>query len=369
MFLDIVTKAEAHLADELPFVIYRKPNETGINAIFQNDTTLRYVRDYSESGFVFAPFDSQKEAVLIAANETLQAFDFDKVVTTTVQLPTVKLHPQAKKHYVAKLKSAIGEIQKDHPKVVLSRRLEVGCTLSPFILCERLLAHYPTAFCYLWYHPKVGMWLGATPEILVQVENKQVMAMSLAGTQNKNTSELPVWGEKEIGEQALVTEYIAKALANSVVDLKISELESIPAGNLWHLRTKLSGTLQNTITDVIKSLHPTPAVCGFPKEWAKNYIQDHEGYDREFYTGYLGELNLRLTKVRSSGQKNQEIGAFRSIKTVTRLYVNIRCMQLINSKAYIYVGGGLTHDSIPELEWQETVAKSKTMLRILLDQN
>jgi isochorismate synthase len=370
MFLDIVTKTEAHLAKDLPFVIYRRPHETAVNGIFQTDAKLRYSIDYSECGFVFAPFDTTRGAVLITADETLQALDFSEKDVPSVQQIPLKTEPHSKGIYLEKLKKGISEIQKnDYRKVVLSRRLEVGCALSPIVLLRRLLARYPTAFCYLWYHPEVGMWLGATPEILVQVENRQVMAMSLAGTHSNEIGQLPIWGEKELAEQALVTDYIAKALENNVSDLEISALESIPAGKLWHLRTKLTGTLQNTVSEVIKALHPTPAVCGIPKDWAKNFIQGQESYDREFYTGFLGELNMRETKGRSADKKNQEIRAFRSIKKSTRLYVNIRCMQLKNSKALIYVGGGITYDSIPELEWQETIAKSKTMLSILFDQN
>ncbi|MCJ7467148.1 MAG: chorismate-binding protein [Maribacter sp.] len=370
MFLDIITKTEAHLAKDLPFVIYRRPHETAVNALFQNDAKVRYSINYTESGFVFAPFDTARGAILIAADETLQAIDFTERVVPSVRQNLLKINPQTKKIYLEKVKNAIDEIKKnDYRKVVLSRQLDVGCSLSPIVLLQRVLARYHSAFCYLWYHPKVGMWLGATPEILVQIENKQVMAMSLAGTHSSDKGQLHVWGAKEIGEQAFVTEYIAKALENNVSDLKISASQSVPAGKLWHLRTKLTGTLQNTLSDIIKALHPTPAVCGIPKEWAKNYIQGHESYDREFYTGFLGELNMRQTKARSADNKNHELRAFRPIKKSTRLYVNIRCMQLKNSKALIYVGGGLTRESIPELEWQETVAKSTTMFSILFGQN
>jgi isochorismate synthase len=370
MFLEIVAKTEAHLEKDLPFVIFRRPHETAVNAIFQTDAKLRYSIDYTESGFIFAPFDTARGAILITADETVQALDFSEMEVPDAQETPLDTNIRSKEIYIEKLKKAISEIQgNDYSKVVLSRRLEVRCLLSPLVLLRRLLARYPTAFCYLWYHPKVGLWLGATPEILVQVENGQVMAMSLAGTHSNEIGQLPVWGEKELREQALVTEYIAKALENNVSDLEISALESIPAGKLWHLRTKLTGTLQNSVADVINALHPTPAVCGIPKEWAKNFIQCQESYDREFYTGFLGELNLRESKGRRDDQKNEEIRAFRSIKKSTRLYVNIRCMQLKNSKALIYVGGGLTRDSIPELEWQETVAKSKTMLSILFGQN
>ena len=73
---------------------------------------------------------------------------------------------------------------------------------------------------------------------------------------------------------------------------------------------------------------------------------------------------------RSKNSKNQENKSYRTVKSITELYVNLRCMKLTAGIASIFVGGGITKDSIPEQEWQETIAKSKTMLGILAkDQN
>ena len=83
-----------------------------------------------------------------------------------------------------------------------------------------------------------------------------------------------------------------------------------------------------------------------PKEISKEFILSNEGYDREFYTGFLGELNLTNTER-------------------THLFVNLRCMKLTDNKATIYVGGGITKDSTAEREWDETQHKSKTMLNLL----
>jgi isochorismate synthase len=95
---------------------------------------------------------------------------------------------------------------------------------------------------------------------------------------------------------------------------------------------------------LIDALHPTPAVCGLPKESAKEFILENEGYDRSFYTGFLGEL---------------------SVENRSNLFVNLRCMQVKDATYYIYIGGGITSASVPEKEWEETVAKSKVMLRVL----
>ena len=129
--------------------------------------------------------------------------------------------------------------------------------------------------------------------------------------------------------------------------LKVSPIETIKAGNVLHLLTKIYGALKldkYNLKNFINALHPTPAICGIPRKKAKQFILDSEGYNREFYTGFLGELN--------SEERSE-------------LYVNLRCMQLKQNNAIIYVGGGITKDSIPEKEWIETVNKTNTIKKVL----
>jgi isochorismate synthase len=95
---------------------------------------------------------------------------------------------------------------------------------------------------------------------------------------------------------------------------------------------------------VIQLLHPTPAVCGLPKEQSKAFILENENYDRTFYTGFLGELNM---------------------ENKTDLFVNLRCMEICESQANLFMGCGITKDSIPEKEWEESINKSFTMKRVL----
>ena len=127
------------------------------------------------------------------------------------------------------------------------------------------------------------------------------------------------------------------------------------AGQLIHIKTDIEGTLKepSQLKEVIQILHPTPAVCGFPKEVTKDFILMNEGYDRKYYAGFLGEFNHNFEKATHA----------------TELYVNLRCMQIeINNEtieANLYIGGGITKDSIPEKEWLETVNKSKTIKNIL----
>jgi isochorismate synthase len=157
----------------------------------------------------------------------------------------------------------------------------------------------------------------------------------------------PTWGAKEKEEQEMVTQYIKDVLKDKVEDLCVSQTRNSRAGQLWHLRSDVSAQIEAGQTkEIINTLHPTSAVCGMPLQEARKFILENEGYERKFYTGYLGELNL--------GSKSD-----------IQLYVNLRCMELVEGKALIYVGGGITANSDPDKEWQETIEKSHTMLNIL----
>jgi isochorismate synthase len=119
------------------------------------------------------------------------------------------------------------------------------------------------------------------------------------------------------------------------------------------------------LKDLVTALHPTPAVCGLPLTDAKRFIQDNEKYQRAYYTGFLGELNYKEERTRNRNRRNQENSAYRSVVRTSELYVNLRCMQKVGDSFIIYVGGGITADSDPKKEWQETESKAQTMLRLL----
>ena len=212
---------------------------------------------------------------------------------------------------------------------------------------KKLVQTYANAFVYVWFHPKVGLWFGATPETLLHFSEHSFKTMSLAGTQVYNEKEEVVWRSKELEEQQLVTDFIENQLKSIAFNLKVDKTKTVKAGNLLHLRTRVEGDLNKTATlkELIRSLHPTPAVCGLPRESAKRFINQNENYKRTFYTGFLGELNF----------ENQK----------SSLFVNLRCMSIEDKIASIYVGGGITKDSNAKREWEETIAKSKTMKKVL----
>jgi len=241
-------------------------------------------------------------------------------------------------------------------KVVPSRRETINLKEN-FNLPEAFIAltkHYPDAFVSFFSIPEKGTWIGASPEILVEINETGIFRTSaVAGTQpwNRGTDLSSVaWTQKEIEEQAYVSRYII----NSFKKIRLREFEefgpkTIRAGNLVHLRTDYKVNLSEVNfpqlgSVMLKLLHPTSAVCGMPKESAAAFLKTYEKYDREFYSGYLGPVNM---------------------ENRIALFVNLRCAQLMHQKAYLYAGAGITSDSNPDKEWRETLIKNQTIKDIL----
>jgi isochorismate synthase len=354
--------------DALPFVLYRKPNTHQIIGMYQDDDRVYYTNNFTESGFVFAPFNSEEEAVLIPKDQSdILILEDDFEVSESSKLKSIDHLDTARSFHINLVNKAKAEIESNlFKKVVLSRKETISLhDNNPLELFKRLLKKYSNAFVYCWYHPKIGLWLGATPETLLSVTGQRFTTMSLAGTQTEHRCNKVTWTPKEINEQRLVTQFIESRLEPLVTGLSTAKVETIKAGLLYHLRTKISGILQANLKDVVAALHPTPAVCGLPQKDTKQFVLDNENYNREFYTGFLGEVNIKEIKSRNTNRRNVENSAYSAIKTVSNLYVNLRCMQLTDTKAHIYVGGGITSESIAEKEWEETCNKAKTMKMVL----
>ena len=366
-------KLEQQLEAQLPFVAYRHPNSDELHLQLQQDAKLEYLENFQQEGFVFAPFDDQQHTIffdrksaefskLNYAAEELTSEETTSATTFETTLQQKSFHENLVEKGVEAIKNSALE------KVVLSRKQVLVVKTQPIEYFKRLLKNYPTAFVYCWYHPQVGLWLAATPETLVKTQNNRFKTMALAGTQVFEGTTDVSWGEKEKEEQAIVTRTIENALTNikGIERLQISEVHTHRAGNVVHLKTDISGVFQkDSLAKILTRLHPTPAVCGLPKQMAKEFILKEEAYDRAFYSGYVGELNIQVEKPRNPRKRNVENSAFNLIERQSNLYVNLRCMQLLENKAMLYIGGGITIDSNPNAEWEETLRKAETMQKVL----
>jgi len=348
--MEFTNQLKNALNKKLPFVAFKWPNESNFTLLIQKDDYLNLSKDFGQAGFVFASFKKTEKTILIPFNKAdLSIFSVPNDVTTVELTKLKKIKKKSslnKNDYSLAITKAIKQIKnKAFNKVVLSRRIKIDISSLNFIkLFHNLMNQYSGAFTYIWHHPKVGTWAGATPEKLLELKGDTFSTMALAGTQIIKENKEIFWNKKEKEEQQWVTKFISNALRNNKIPFTLSKPFSLKAGHLAHICTEIHGVLPNDIpfSHLISSLHPTPAVAGMPRQNAIDFISNNEMYKREFYTGFLGIINNHKTK----------------------LFVNLRCMQIKPKKVYIYVGGGITADSVPLNEWQETKAKSETLLKL-----
>jgi isochorismate synthase len=243
-------------------------------------------------------------------------------------------------------------------KVVPSRRrrIDLSSDFDVVAAFQKLCDAYPNALVSFVSSPETGSWLGATPEVLVSVEDKTTFrTVALAGTKPYHEGinlKSVAWTQKEIEEQALVERYIISCFKK----IRVREYEehgpkTVVAGNLMHLKSDFMVDMKainfpQLGSVMLQLLHPTSAVCGMPLETAQKFLEENEGYDREYYSGYLGPVN---------------------VGTNINLFVNLRCMQLSDGAGWLYAGAGVTADSVPEQELAETNIKLSTLLSVILD--
>lgn len=254
-------------------------------------------------------------------------------------------HAETKEEYLHTLQNVIEVIKGEQlPKLVYSRR-KIFTEFGRIDLKEsfnRLCESYPNAFRYI-FNDGENAWMGAFSEVLGKFSKAtcEFETMSLAGT-------LPVseeWSEKEIEEQKPVTAYIQNVLENYAGNIQVSDTYDHISGNIKHLRTDFKAVIQPEDLDlIIAELHPTPAVCGIPKEVCKRNIQKFEKFPRELYAGFI-----RIETEES-----------------VMYFVNLRCARLYQDAVHVFVGGGITAQSNPEKEWRETELKSEAILKNLV---
>lgn len=350
----ILTKAKNHFKQKLPFVLYFKPNSDKINGFFQQNNTLFEANNFDEKGFVFSIFNGT-QTVLIPESESEIMYEVFQKNEIEIQEKELNFQDEiAKNSFEILVDKGIQAIKNNQfKKVVLSRKESVDLVnFDLFNAFSNLVHLYPSTFVYCFYHPKIGLWLGATPEQLLKAKDNFFKTIALAGTQKDQGSDEVIWATKEKEEQQFVTDYIIEKVKNIASEITVSSPYSVKAGSVWHIKTDISGVLNLGfgLKKIIQLLHPTPAVCGFPKQESKEFILENEDYNRNFYTGFLGELNFEIQ---------------------TDLFVNLRCLEielasnLALTKAHLFMGCGITKDSIPEKEWEESCSKSMTMKRVL----
>ena len=310
-------------------IIFKLPNDGQWYTVKQVPTSDA-VKFFSFDTTVRAEFFGTIEPIKISEATFPALSTFENEVSTTVSDDASSY--QKKVSSITKLISS-GAAE----KVVLSRKtFRSGRPHLPTLL-KNLSAAYPTAFTYL-FDFQGDVWCGSFSEILgiYDQQNRILATMSLAGTVAVDEA----WTHKEYAEQQAVTDYIQKILLQYTGELQISGPADHISGNIKHLRTDIQCTLeQKDLESVIARLHPTPAVCGVPKEAALDIIEEYENHAREFYSGYSQVI----------------------FQDKIYYFVTLRCGKLYENGALLYVGGGLNKDSDPLKEWQETERKANAL--------
>ena len=316
----------------LAFVSYRLPDTKTIKYLTGN--VFRSLTD-GESAFVFAPFTPGQKPFYIKGNS-----DVSKSYSVKSPLGVGGPRSTSKKQFIDLVRKIKTEIRSgSFKKIVTARILSIDkpSSFDPVVLFEKLCTGYVGAFVSMTFIPGVGLWIGASPEVLVSETATKLTTYSLAGT--KVVNDKTEWTPKEKEEQEIVTDFILKQLGKTIPDnITIKGPVTHEAGRVKHLLSvfTIHHRGKSVWKQVVKALHPTPAVGGMPQHKAVKFISQEESFDRSFYAGYLGPVNYNAK---------------------TDLFVNLRCMEVTDTSLLFYAGCGITADSEPEKEWQETEEK------------
>lgn len=359
MIVEEINKLDVLIKENQSFAVYRIPGE---NKLYISDSPSQVVTYQSinelnhQKGFVIAPFhitDSTPLVLIQATSRTLKfqpediGIKFTKEYKKTAPSPIEKIYEEKFTAFTNPIKDKLFK------KLVLSRSMTIDREehFSPALAFLAACVKYTRSYIYLCHTPQTGTWLGSTPEMLLSGNKNVWNTVAIAGTQPLQNGALPTnWDDKNLIEQMLVAYYIRAQLASFNIHASEKGPYTVRAGELAHLRSDYIFSLpdNNRLGDLLKLLHPTPAVSGFPKEKAFRFILENEGYNRLYYSGFIGWIDP---------------------DSKSDLYVNLRCMNIHEDTLTLYAGGGLLPSSVAADEWVETEDKLQTMLYLAKTSN
>lgn len=322
------------IASKKSFAIVRLPDEDSLHVKAGNWIRAK-IEEVKEDCFFVQPFSTSETGFALVKSISNELKGSNTIPKQTER----SVYDETFEKFISEIKK--GKIQ----KMVLSKikkgteeKMDIGSSF--FLLCE----NYPKAAVNLFFIPNHGLWMGASPELLLKAERSKIESVSLAGTlpPGKKT-----FSSKEKEEQKIVTDYLKEIFAKYDASFNLQKQEIVNAGNVSHLCNHFELKVdydQKSVAKIVNELHPTPAVNGFPKNEAMQFILQNEKHDRESYAGYFG---------------------FVQPGTKTELYVNIRCMKIVDGIPFIFTGGGITDESIASAEWNEAELKAQGLINSL----
>ena len=260
-------------------------------------------------------------------------------------------------HYAQIIHDAKNNFKRDisYRKVVLGRRniFKVNKNINSLDLFITLIKNSPQGFSFLLDPGYQNVFFGVSPELLYRRLGCNFETESLAGTRPRSANQEEddklrnelFNSYKDQIEHALVSEHIEHQLKEfGATDLFASRLEIMALPYVQHLVKRYHGYISHQLSDehIINALHPTPAVCGLDRNWALNFIREHEGFDRGFYAGPIGYLG----------------------KDQAEFAVAIRSALYYQHKLYVYAACGIVAESEARQEWEELTNKQKNIMSI-----
>lgn len=239
-------------------------------------------------------------------------------------------------------------------KVVLARSTFVPGLFSASDVLEQLDKAHPQAYVYAFDFGEAA-FLGATPERLLSLRKRVLTTMALAGSapRGETPEEDEALGAKLLrstknqGEHGIVVDYLVEALTPVCKAIETAaEPVLLKMPNVQHLLTPIQGRLDADLglLELLGRVHPTPAVGGFPKERALEYLRSHEGIERGWYAGPVGWID-------ANGD-----GEFA---------VALRSALLARGGATLFAGCGIVASSDPDEELLEAGLKARPILQAL----
>lgn len=256
------------------------------------------------------------------------------------------------KQVVDTVKKRISEHK--YQKLVLSRAAYFD--VSNFDIQEtvmQMLDTFQTGKMYCFSVNEKTSFVGLSPELLFQISRDVVISEAVAGTRGRGVdaendddlAEQLMIAKKETDEHVWVQEMIGDTLGEHCSDVRVGKGEILKMPNVQHRISQITARLKSggDFRQILKSLHPTPAVAGVPRDAVMDALPKLENFDRGWFAGAMGVLSA----------------------DVQIMSVNLRCGLFTQNKGIVYTGAGIIKESESDLEWSEINEKMKTVLGLL----
>lgn len=361
-YAELTPVIEICASRNIPFGIVAMPGSTDFHffsSLPDADTGENDISDLSlDKPFMAVSLFDNAETYRIGIRQSLTPSDILRIGASAERFSGPDIRPLSRSTeaivYDAQVHEIVKKLSGRQKKVVLSRIIAgAGEGVCLAEAADRFFAQFADSYRFMYFTQETGLWIGASPELLMSIDTSTgaFATMALAGTRARGTE--GEWDDKNIREQKFVAEYIKATLESlNCADLEITPAQSLPYGSIEHLCTRFGGTIDTSkVFEALSRLSPTPALGGWPKEFALETIYNYEIHQRHCYGGYVA-VNLPAQH------------------TLTA-FVNLRCAHLYqdtqsNTLAYnVFTGSGLVKGSSPCAEWHETEAKAAALLTAL----